>query len=85
MGNVNGREDGNGSPTGSGFGSASGLVVEEEEDEIGGPKAVDAAATLPTALIGRSPPHSPGPAKSPLKFGPQVLLPLLLSFIFLVS
>lgn len=70
MGNVNGREDGNGSPSGS----ASGLVVEEEEeeDEIGGPTAVAAAAAaLPPALMGHSPPRSPGPVKSPLKFGPQ--------------
>ena len=77
---MNGREDGNGSPSGS----ASGLVVEEEEeDEIGAPTAVDAAAALPPALMGHSPPHSPGPVKSPLKFGPQVFFSL--PFLFLDS
>lgn len=68
MGNVNGREDGNGiSPTGSGSGS--GLLLEEEEDED---EIVDLVSTAaphpPTHFIAHSPPHS---AKSPLKFAPQ--------------
>ncbi|XP_010686626.2 SNF1-related protein kinase regulatory subunit beta-2 [Beta vulgaris subsp. vulgaris] len=62
MGNVNGREDGNGSPSGSG------LLVEEEEDED---EIITVAASSSSALMGHSPPQSPRTVQSPLKFAPQ--------------
>lgn len=64
MGNVNGREDGNGTPSGSGL-----VGEEEEEEEI--VSAITVAGS-PSALMGQSPPHSPRAAQSPLKFAPQV-------------
>ncbi|CAO2842400.1 SNF1-related protein kinase regulatory subunit beta-2 [Amaranthus tricolor] len=63
MGNVNGREDGNGTPSGSGL-----VGEEEEEEEI--VSAITVAGS-PSALMGQSPPHSPRAAQSPLKFAPQ--------------
>lgn len=70
MGNVNGREDGNGSPSGSG------LLVEEEEDED---EIITVAASSSSALMGHSPPQSPRTVQSPLKFAPQVRFPLLIT------
>ncbi|TYH49806.1 hypothetical protein ES332_D10G160600v1 [Gossypium tomentosum] len=56
MGNVNGREDGNNSPSG----------IEEEETRAN--SALEAMA----APMGHSPPHSPTSTHSPLMFTPQV-------------
>ncbi|KAL1143793.1 hypothetical protein V6Z11_A11G184500 [Gossypium hirsutum] len=55
MGNVNGREDGNNSPSG----------IEEEETRAN--SALEAMA----APMGHSPPHSPTSTHSPLMFTPQ--------------
>ncbi|TYI04814.1 hypothetical protein ES332_A08G141100v1 [Gossypium tomentosum] len=59
MGNVNGREDGNNSPSG----------IEEEETRAN--SALEAMA----APMGHSPPHSPTSTHSPLMFTPQDYVP----------
>ncbi|XP_022132781.1 SNF1-related protein kinase regulatory subunit beta-2-like [Momordica charantia] len=76
MGNVNGREDEDGNPSGA----------DEEDEEVGGrPRGLpDGLAAPPDAhlgyhagdppgeLMGHSPPHSPRAIPSPLMFTPQV-------------
>lgn len=63
MGNVNGREDGNGSPSGAEEeGGGSGSVQE----------AISASNNVSSELMGQSPPTSPRATQSPLMFTPQV-------------
>ncbi|XP_030456980.1 SNF1-related protein kinase regulatory subunit beta-2 [Syzygium oleosum] len=70
MGNVNGREDGLGSPSGvdeeggGGDGSAQDSMGAADEALVGYP--------APAELMGQSPPHSPRATQSPLMFTPQV-------------
>lgn len=77
MGNVNGREDGLGSPSGvdeeggGGDGSARDSMGAADEALVGYP--------APAELMGQSPPHSPRATQSPLMFTPQVS-PLVFSF-----
>ncbi|KAK4259153.1 hypothetical protein QN277_005513 [Acacia crassicarpa] len=63
MGNVNAREDGNGSPSG----------VEEEGGGSGSvQEAISASNNVSSELMGQSPPTSPRATQSPLMFAPQV-------------
>ncbi|XP_028754927.1 SNF1-related protein kinase regulatory subunit beta-2-like [Neltuma alba] len=63
MGNVNAREDGNGSPSGAEEeGGGSGSVQE----------AISATNNVSSELMGQSPPTSPRATQSPLMFAPQV-------------
>ena len=78
MGNVNAREDGNGSPTGA-EGEAGGGSVQESmfaQDEVGTTHGGYHAQGVSSELMGLSPPTSPRATQSPLIFTPQV------SFIF---
>lgn len=69
MGNVNGREDGSGSPSGGEEGGVEegGGGLEEGMAAPGGAHGVS-----PPDLMGQSPPHSPRATQSPLMFTPQV-------------
>ena len=85
MGNVNGREDGDGSPSGAeeegvegGDGVGSGL-----DEGMAAPSA--ALGVSPPDLMGQSPPHSPRATQSPLMFTPQVSSFSLCLFLFLIS
>ncbi|KAF7840516.1 SNF1-related protein kinase regulatory subunit beta-2 [Senna tora] len=63
MGNVNAREDGNGSPSGAEEeGGGSGSVQE----------GISASNAVSSELMGQSPPTSPRATQSPLMFTPQV-------------
>jgi hypothetical protein len=88
MGNVNGREDGSGSPSGGEEGGVEGGggggCLEEGMAAPGGAHGVS-----PPDLMGQSPPHSPRATQSPLMFTPQVSsflsLSLSLSLFFSAS
>lgn len=73
MGNVNGREDGGGSPSGVGEEDGGGIRG-GQEDMAGqdGPHVSYHAHGGPPELMGQSPPQSPRAAQSPLMFTPQV-------------
>ena len=88
MGNVNGREDGDGSPSGA---EEEGVEGVEGGDGVGsgldeGMAAPSAALGVsPPDLMGQSPPHSPRATQSPLMFTPQVSSFSLCLFLFLIS
>lgn len=70
MGNVNGREDGGGSPSGveeSGGGGGGGGGGRESNNSV-----QEEGMVAPDGLMGQSPPHSPRATHSPLMFTPQV-------------
>nr|POE83682.1 snf1-related protein kinase regulatory subunit beta-2 [Quercus suber] len=76
MGNVNGREDGDGSPSGAEEegvegGDGVGIGIDGGLDEGMAAPSV-ALGVSPPDLMGQSPPHSPRATQSPLMFTPQV-------------
>ncbi|XP_030973022.1 SNF1-related protein kinase regulatory subunit beta-2 [Quercus lobata] len=77
MGNVNGREDGDESPSGAeedgveGGGGGVGIGIDGGLDEGMAAPSV-ALGVSPPDLMGQSPPHSPRATQSPLMFTPQV-------------
>ena len=90
MGNVNGREDGDGSPSGAeeegveGGGGGVGIGIDGGLDEGMAVPSV-ALGVSPPDLMGQSPPHSPRATQSPLMFTPQVSSFSLCLFLFLIS
>lgn len=68
MGNVNGREDGNGNQSGVDE-EGGGVSVQEEGMVSHGHSRGESSE-----LMGQSPPHSPRATHSPLMFTPQVSL-----------
>ena len=73
MGNVNGREDGVGSPSGAeeqGVEGGVGVGIGGLEEGMAAP--CGAHGVSPPDLMGQSPPHSPRATQSPLMFTPQV-------------
>lgn len=76
MGNVNAREDGNGSPS----------RADEESGNSGSvQEAISASNAVSSELMGQSPPTSPRATQSPLMFTPQVsFFPFFLFLVFWV-